>query len=50
MLNAFRMFGLLGNDRVKATSSGALASEDVVRDGVRGKPDISVIATRKDKP
>jgi xylan 1,4-beta-xylosidase len=49
VLNSFRMFGLLGNERVKATSSGALVSQDVVRDGVRGKPDISVIATRKDK-
>ena len=49
VLNAFRMFGLLGTDRVKATSSGALASEDVVRDGVRGKPDIGVIATRNEK-
>ncbi len=49
VLNSFRMFGLLGNERVKATSSGALASQDVVRDGVRGKPDISVIATRKHK-
>ena len=48
VLNAFRMFGLLGNERVSATSSGALGSEDVVRDGVRGQPDISVIATRKD--
>jgi len=48
VLNAFRMFGLLGNDRVKATSSGALASEDVVSNGVRGQPDVSVIATRKD--
>ena len=48
VLNAFRMFGLLGNERVKATSSGALRSEDVVRDGVRGVPDISVIATRKE--
>ena len=48
VLNAFRMFGLLGNERVKATSSGALPSEDVVRDGVRGQPDINVIATRKD--
>ncbi len=47
VLNAFRMFGLLGNDRVKATSSGALASADIVRDGVRGQPDVSVIATRK---
>ena len=48
VLNAFRMFGLLGNERVKATSSGALRSEDVIRDGVRGQPDISVIATRKE--
>ena len=48
VLNAFRMFGLLGNERVSATSSGALGSGDVVRDGVRGQPDISVIATRKD--
>jgi xylan 1,4-beta-xylosidase len=42
------MLGLLGNERVKATSSGALRSEDVVRDGVRGLPDITVIATRKE--
>jgi xylan 1,4-beta-xylosidase len=48
VLNAFRMFGLLGNDRVSATSSGALRSEDVVRDGVRGQPDIGVIAARRE--
>ncbi len=48
VLNAFRMFGLLGNERVKATSSGALRSEDILRDGVRAQPDISVIATRKE--
>ena len=48
VLNAFRMFGLLGDERIKATSSGALPSEDVIRDGVRGQPDINVIATRKD--
>ena len=49
VLNAFRMLGLLGNERVRATSSGALPSEEVVRDGVRGQPDINAIATRKDK-
>jgi xylan 1,4-beta-xylosidase len=49
VLNAFRMFSLLGNDRVKATGSGGLAPEAVVRDGVRGKPDISVIASRNEK-
>jgi xylan 1,4-beta-xylosidase len=48
VLNTFRMLGLLGNERVNATSSGALPSENVVRDGVRGQPEISVIATRKE--
>ncbi len=47
VLNAFRMFGLLGTERVKATSTAALPTEDVVRNGVRGQPDISVIAARK---
>ena len=47
VLNAFRMLGLLGAERIKATSSGALRSEDVVRDGVRGQPDIGLMATRK---
>jgi xylan 1,4-beta-xylosidase len=46
VLNAFRMFGLLGGERVTATSSGALSPDEVVREGVRGKPDINVIATR----
>lgn len=48
VLNAFRMFGLLGRDRVKAQSSGALRSNYVVQAGVRAEPDINVIATRKD--
>jgi xylan 1,4-beta-xylosidase len=46
VLNAFRMFGLLGGDRVEATSSGALDTDLVLRDGVRQNPDINVIATR----
>jgi xylan 1,4-beta-xylosidase len=49
VLNAFRMLGLLGDERVRVTSSGALASEDVVRAGVRAQPDINAIATRKDR-
>ena len=48
VLNAFRMFGLLGSDRIEASSSGALTAKEVVRDGVRGRPDINVIATRKE--
>jgi xylan 1,4-beta-xylosidase len=48
VLNAFRMFGLLGMARVNASSSGAVPSVEVVRDGVRGRPDINVIAARKE--
>jgi len=47
VLNAFRMFGQMGNERVKATSTGSLPTDAVVRDGVRGQPDLNVIATRK---
>jgi xylan 1,4-beta-xylosidase len=49
VLNAFRMLGLLGNERVKVTSSGALKTEEIVRNGVRVQPDINAIASRKDR-
>jgi xylan 1,4-beta-xylosidase len=50
VLNAFRMLGLMGSERVQATSSGALPSEQIVQAGVRGTSDIGVIATgNKDK-
>jgi len=47
VLNAFRMLGLLGNERVRVTSSAALTTEDITRNGVRALPDINAIATRK---
>jgi xylan 1,4-beta-xylosidase len=47
VLNAFRMFGMLGTQRVEAISSGALETEQVVRDGVRVQPEINALATRK---
>jgi xylan 1,4-beta-xylosidase len=47
VLNAFRMFGMLGGQQVEAISSGALETEQVVRDGVRARPEINAIATRK---
>jgi xylan 1,4-beta-xylosidase len=47
VLNAFRMLGLLGHERLQATSSGALRTEEILRDGVRASPDINAIATRK---
>lgn len=48
VLNAFRIFGLLGNKRLKANSSAALPTEKVLRDGVRNEPDVNVIAGRKE--
>jgi len=49
VLNAFRMLGLLGTERVKTTSSGGLSASQNVHAGVREQPDINVIATRKAK-
>lgn len=49
VLNVFRMFGLLGNDRVEADSSAALRAEGVVSAGVRARSDIRVLATRRDR-
>ncbi len=48
VLNAFRMFGMLGGERVQVTSSAALPTDDVVLNGVRNQPDIKAIATRGD--
>jgi xylan 1,4-beta-xylosidase len=49
VLNAFRMLGMLGNSLVKTTSSGALATEEIVHNGVRARPDINATATRKER-
>ena len=49
VLNAFRMFGLLGSSRLAADSSGALPEAQIVKEGVRGNPDVNAIATREDR-
>jgi xylan 1,4-beta-xylosidase len=46
VLNVFRMFSLMGGQRVAATSSGAVPLATVLRDGVRGAPDVSALASR----
>ena len=46
VLNAFRMLGVLGGDRVEATSSAALETDQIVSTGVRKMRDIRAIATR----
>ena len=48
VLNAFRMLGLLGDERLSVSSSGALPGEEIVSTGVRNRADINAIATRKE--
>ena len=43
----FRMFGMLGNERIKVSSSSTVSTDEMVKAGVRGQPDINAIATRK---
>jgi xylan 1,4-beta-xylosidase len=45
VMNVFRMFSKMGGQRVEATSSGELPLNTIVRDGVRGAPDVGVLAS-----
>jgi xylan 1,4-beta-xylosidase len=46
VLNAIRMLGMLGGEWIGAASDHALPIETILRDGVRGQPDVNVLATR----
>jgi xylan 1,4-beta-xylosidase len=48
VFNAFRMLGLLGQQRIATRSSGELPLDDVLRDGVRNTADIRGLASRSD--
>lgn len=47
LLNVFRMFGQMTGERVKAESTGALITEQVLQSSVRAAPDVDAIAVRK---
>ncbi|MGA2185606.1 MAG: beta-xylosidase [Bryobacteraceae bacterium] len=49
VLNLFRMAGLMQGNRVRVESSGAVSPDDIVRGGVREKPDIDALATKWDR-
>jgi xylan 1,4-beta-xylosidase len=49
VLSVFRMFGLMGGDRIEARSSGAATLEAMLQGGVRGQPDIGTLASRKER-
>lgn len=46
VLNVFRLFARLGPEQIAASSDGQLPLDDIMKDGVRGPPDIGVLATR----
>jgi xylan 1,4-beta-xylosidase len=46
VFNVFRMYALMGPERVATTSSGAVPLTEMIDKGVRGAPDVSALATR----
>jgi xylan 1,4-beta-xylosidase len=46
VFNVFRMYAQMGADRVAATSSAQVELADIVAQGVRGAPDVGVLASR----
>jgi xylan 1,4-beta-xylosidase len=44
VLNVFRLFGKMGGDRVAVASSGEVPLAAIVKEGVRGTPDVSALA------
>ena len=49
MLNVFRMFGKMGGRRVAVKSTGDVGLEAMLKDGVRGTPDVSALASLEGK-
>lgn len=46
VLNVFRLYAKLGATQVRAKSDGEVPLADIVAHGVRGRPDVGVLATR----
>jgi len=49
VMNGFRMFGLLGDERVQAESSGGLSLDRALASGARSSPDVNALATRGER-
>ena len=45
VLNVFRMFSKIGGDQIKVESDGEVPLESILKDGVRGRPDVSAFAS-----
>jgi xylan 1,4-beta-xylosidase len=49
VLNVFRMFSRMDGERLTVTSDGAVPLDAMLKSGVRGKPDVSALASRSGK-
>lgn len=49
VLNVFRMFSLMHGQRLVVQSDGEIPIDDLLKNGVRGKPDVSAFAARIEK-
>ena len=49
VLNVFRMLGQMGGDRIAVESTGGRALADLLKTGVRERPDVNALATRADR-
>ena len=49
VLNVFRMFSRMAGQRIEASSSEQAALDDVLKNGVRAKPDVGVLASMAGK-
>lgn len=49
VLNVFRMFGMMGRQRVEAVSSGAADLDSMIAVGVKEAPDVAALASRAER-
>ena len=49
VLNVFRMAGLMAGERVEASSTGRLTTDEIIKSGVRQRPDVDALATKGDR-
>jgi xylan 1,4-beta-xylosidase len=49
VLNVFRMLSRMGASRVEALSDGSASLDAMMREGVRGRPDVAALASRDDR-
>jgi len=49
VLNVFRMAGLMAGDRVEASSTGTIGTDEILKSGVRSSADVDAMATRAER-